>query len=93
MLKIFFVAERRIGHGAREEVESAGFEIDNRTGRDANFGHSTSRVGTAAMSRFLSRKLTCHRAIGVEGIDGIVLGGDVEDVVGALAGDVDGWKE
>ena len=50
------------------------------------------------MPRSLSRKLTFQSGgsfgtIGVEGVDAVVLGGDVDDVVRALAGNFNGRDE
>ena len=102
MLKIFFVAKGRIAHGAGEDVESAGFRIDHWSGSDADFGLNKGAFDVARrhggnVALFVQKthmpQRRIVRAIGVEGVDAIVLGGDVEHVVGALAGDIDGWEK
>ncbi len=88
--------ERAAFAGAGEDVERAAREIDDRRGRDADFGMNERAEDVASVECADAAWLqeadvpeTFAAGVGIEGVDAVVFGRDVEDVVRAFAGDRD----
>ena len=102
MLKVFVVAGRVTDGGAGEHIERSGLDVDDGSGRDADFRPNKRTLHHVFRERndaarlveeadFPERRIA--RAVGVEGINAIVFGGDEEHVVFALAGNLDAGKK
>ncbi|HEY6183448.1 MAG TPA: hypothetical protein VIW67_14460, partial [Terriglobales bacterium] len=94
MLKVFVVAHRVADGGAGQHVECSSLDVNDRSGGDADFRvkkrtlHHVSRRRNRA-ARFVEKtdlpQQSVAGAIGVECEDAVVFGGDIENVVRAVA--------
>jgi len=84
--------------GAGEDVKRSGLEVDDWSGRDANLWRDEEAAGIAFGERRNALagigeidvpERSGRSAVGVEGIDAVVFGGDEKDVVFAFAGNLE----
>src|SRR5271170_798429 len=89
-------------HRAGENIQRAGFCVDHWSRGDTDFGLDEWALdivrGNESDAAFSIEETDLPQrrvggAGGIEGINAVVLGGDEEDVVEALAGNFDSWNE